>query len=96
MDALLKPEIHDLPAKVLTCHLVAGRYPAPDLRNQIKPADGMVTLKTVSRGTLTLMINGEENILFRDQRGYLANLTIANVHQSNGIFQVIDAALLPI
>ena len=45
--------------------------------------------------TLTLMMNGEENIVIKDEKGGVSNLTISNVYQSNGVIQVVDSVLLP-
>jgi uncharacterized surface protein with fasciclin (FAS1) repeats len=40
-------------------------------------------------------MNGEENLTIKDEKGDVANLTISNVNQSNGVIQVIDTVLLP-
>jgi uncharacterized surface protein with fasciclin (FAS1) repeats len=49
----------------------------------------------VSRGALTLMMNGEKNIVIKDEKGEIANLTRSNVKQSSGVIQVIDTVLVP-
>src|SRR5271155_4949054 len=95
VDTLLKPENHDMLVKILTYHVVAGRYSTAALKKEIRAGHGTATLKTVSGGTLTFMMNGDENIIIKDEKGDWANLTIANVNQSNGVIQVIDIVLLP-
>ena len=96
VDTLLKPENHDMLVKILTYHVVAGPLSAPPrLKKQIRAGHGTATLKTVSGGTLEFMMNGDENIIIKDEKGDWANLTIANVNQSNGVIQVIDTVLLP-
>lgn len=95
VDTLLKPENHDMLVKILTYHVVAGRLSTATLKKQIRAGHGTATLKTVSGGTLWLMMNGEDNITIKDEKGDVANLTIANVNQSNGVIQVIDTVLLP-
>ena len=40
------------------------------------------------------MANGD-NIILKDEKGDMANLTIGDVFQSNGVIQVIDTVLLP-
>jgi uncharacterized surface protein with fasciclin (FAS1) repeats len=95
VESLLKPENHDTLVKILTYHVVPGRQSTAALRKQIREGHGQATLKTVSGGTLTLMMNGEENIIIKDEKGDAANLTISNVYQSNGVIQVIDTVLLP-
>jgi uncharacterized surface protein with fasciclin (FAS1) repeats len=74
---------------------VPGRLSAADLRKQIRAGKGTATLKTVSGGTLWAAMNGEDNLIIKDEKGNWANLTIANVWQSNGVIQVIDTVLLP-
>jgi uncharacterized surface protein with fasciclin (FAS1) repeats len=95
VETLLKPENHDTLVKILTYHVVSGRLSTAALRKLIREGHGQATLKTVSGGTLTLMMNGEENIIIKDEKGDAANLTISNVYQSNGVIQVIDTVLLP-
>jgi uncharacterized surface protein with fasciclin (FAS1) repeats len=95
VETLLKPENHDTLVKILTYHVVPGRLSTAALRKQIRAGNGQAMLKTASGGTLTLMINGEENILIKDEKGNVSNLTISNVYQSNGVIQVIDTVLLP-
>jgi uncharacterized surface protein with fasciclin (FAS1) repeats len=95
VESLLKPENHDTLVKILTYHVVPGRLSTAALRKLIHEGHGQSTLKTVSGGTLTLTMNGEENIIIKDEKGDVANLTITNVYQSNGVIQVIDTVLLP-
>ncbi len=95
VETLLKPENHDMLVKILTYHVVAGRLSTAELRKQIQAGHGQATLKTVSGGTLTVMMNGEDNYTIRNEKGDVANLTISNVYQSNGVIQVIDTVLLP-
>jgi uncharacterized surface protein with fasciclin (FAS1) repeats len=95
VDTLLKPENHDMLVKILTYHVVAGRYSTAMLKKEIRAGHGQATLKTVSGGTLTFMMNDDDNISIKDEKGDWANLTIGNVNQSNGVIQVIDTVLLP-
>ena len=95
VENLLKPENHDTLVKILTYHVVPGRLSTLALRKQIRAGNGTATLKTVSGGTLTLMMNGEENIVIKDEKGGISNLTISNVYQSNEVIQVVDTVLLP-
>jgi uncharacterized surface protein with fasciclin (FAS1) repeats len=40
-------------------------------------------------------MNGSANIQVHDEKGDVADITIADVKQSNGVIQVIDKVLLP-
>ena len=55
----------------------------------------MATLKTVSGGTLTAMWNGPSNIVIKDEKGDVADITVYDVLQSNGVIHSIDKVLLP-
>jgi uncharacterized surface protein with fasciclin (FAS1) repeats len=60
-----------------------------------KSKDGTVELKTVSGGKLWVMRNGKSNLIVKDEKGNMADITITDVYQSNGVIQVIDAVLMP-
>jgi uncharacterized surface protein with fasciclin (FAS1) repeats len=92
---LLKPENKAMLAKVLTYHVVAGDYNTTKLRAMILAGGGSATLTTVEGGKLTFMMNGSANIQVKDAKGDIADITIADVTQSNGVIQVVDHVLLP-
>jgi len=94
VENLLKPENKDALTKILTYHVVAGRLSAMDLRKQIKAGNGQADLKTVSGGTLTVMMQGK-NIVLKDEKGGMSTITIPNVFQSNGVIHVVDTVVLP-
>ena len=94
VDNLVKPENKDMLTKILTYHVVAGKLSAADLKKQIKEGHGEASLKTVSGGTLTAMMQGRD-IVLKDEKGDVAKVTIANVFQSNGVIHVIDTVLMP-
>jgi uncharacterized surface protein with fasciclin (FAS1) repeats len=80
--------------------VVAGKYDSKALMSLIKKGHGTAMLKTVSGGTLTLMtgdMNGmmSKGIMIKDEKGGMANVTIADVRQSNGVIHVIDSVLMP-
>ena len=94
VDTLLKPENKATLTKVLTYHVVAGKMDAAALSKAIMAGGGKATLKTVSGGTLTAMSSGS-TVMLRDESGGTANVTIADVIQSNGVIHVVDKVLLP-
>ncbi|MBA2703666.1 MAG: fasciclin domain-containing protein [Blastocatellia bacterium] len=100
VDNLLKPENKGTLTKVLTYHVVAGNYDSKALTKLIKKGHGTGMLKTVSGDKLILTMGGMKGmmanqIMIRDEKGQTANVTIANVRQSNGVIHVIDSVLLP-
>jgi uncharacterized surface protein with fasciclin (FAS1) repeats len=83
VENLVKPENKATLTKILTYHVVAGRYLAKDLK------DGM-TLKTVEGETLKITIkDGHISI------NGTAMVETADVVSSNGVTFVIDAVLMP-
>lgn len=94
VDTLLKPESKPTLTKVLTYHVVAGKMDAAAITKAITAGGGKATLKTVSGGTLTAMASGG-TVMVMDESGGTANVTIADVMQSNGVIHVVDKVLLP-
>jgi uncharacterized surface protein with fasciclin (FAS1) repeats len=94
VENLLKPENKDALTKVLTYHVVAGRLSASDLKRAIQAGHGQASLKTVSGGSLTAMMQGK-NIVLKDEKGDTSTVTIPNVFQSNGVIHVVDTVVLP-
>jgi uncharacterized surface protein with fasciclin (FAS1) repeats len=95
VETLLKPEKKADLTKVLTYHVVAQRLTFDDLEKQIKKGKGTATLATVSGGSLTLAQNGPRNINVRDESGRVANISIYDILQSNGVIHAVDKVLLP-
>ena len=94
VDTLLKPESKPALTKVLTYHVVAGKMDAAALTKAITAGGGKAMLKTVSGGTLTASAAGGK-VMVMDESGGTANVTIADVTQSNGVIHVVDKVLLP-
>jgi uncharacterized surface protein with fasciclin (FAS1) repeats len=94
VDTLLKPENKAMLVKILTYHVVPGRYSAADLMKLVKAGGGKATLKTVEGETLTLSDNGSKVFISGEKSG-VAEVTISNVNQSNGVIHVINTVILP-
>lgn len=94
VDNLLKPENKGALTGVLTYHVVPGRLNAKDLQAWVKKGGGTTELKTVQGGRLWVM---EKNggWWLKDENGGMAQITIADVVQSNGVIHVIDSVVLP-
>ena len=95
VPTLLKPENKQQLTKVLTYHVVAGRYDARALMELITKGGGKATLTTASGGQLWAMMNGDRNVVVRDARGGTASISTYDVVQSNGVIHVVDKVLLP-
>ena len=95
VETLVKPESKDALTKVLTYHVVAGRYDAARIMAAIHAGKGSAALKTVSGGTLTARMNGPRNVVVQDEAGNSASVSTYDVLQSNGVIHVVDRVLMP-
>ena len=87
VDNLVKPENKPTLTKILTYHVVAGRYDASSLTDGKK-------LKTVEGEELTVK-KADGKIWIIDAEGDQSLVSISNVHQSNGVIHVVDTVLMP-
>jgi uncharacterized surface protein with fasciclin (FAS1) repeats len=94
VDGLLKPEAKATLTKVLTCHVVGAKAMSDAVMKMVKDDGGAHKVKTVGGCELTLMLDGDK-VTVTDESGGVANVTIADVEQSNGVIHVIDKVLLP-
>ena len=94
VETLLKPENKDQLTKILTCHVVAAKAMSGAIMKMVDDDKGAHPVKTVGGCTWTAKYEGGK-IMLEDENGNVANVTIANVEQSNGVIHVIDAVLLP-
>ena len=95
VETLLKPENKAMLAKILTYHVVAGKLDYKTLVKMIKAGGGTAVLTTVEGGKLEAMMNGDRNLVLKDEKGNLANISIYDVYQANGVIQVTDSVLMP-
>jgi uncharacterized surface protein with fasciclin (FAS1) repeats len=95
VDELLKPENKAMLTKVLTYHVVPGRWSVAELRKQIREGNGTATLTTVEGGKLWASLHDGTHIMLKDEKGGTALVTIPNVFQSNGVIHVIDSVVMP-
>ena len=95
VDNLLKPENKATLVKVLTYHVVPGRMTAVKLMKAVKDGEGEAHLKTVAGEDLTVKEASPGKLTVTDSKGDVADVTIADVLQSNGVIHVIDTVLMP-
>ena len=94
VETLVKPENKEMLSNILTYHVVSGNISAKDLSTWIKKNGGKYMAKTVQGEELTFWTKG--NIMYvTDAKGNNAQITIADVNQSNGVIHVIDTVLMP-
>ena len=95
IDKLMKPSNKKDLSNILTYHVVAGEYTSADLLAMIKKGKGRAYLKTLEGGTLTFKLKTATDIMVQDEKGIVAEITIPDIKQSNGIIHSIDTVLMP-
>ena len=94
VETLLKPENKSMLTGILTYHVVAGRIGTKELDEWIKKGKGTAELTTVAGGKLWVMKKNGKYWL-KDEKGGMAEITVSNVYQSNGVIHVIDHVVMP-
>jgi uncharacterized surface protein with fasciclin (FAS1) repeats len=94
VDTLVKPENKATLTKILTYHVVSGRYSAADLMALVAKGNGKASLTSVEGEPLTVMQTGK-TLSVTDAKGGVAQVTIADVMQSNGVIHVVNKVLMP-
>jgi uncharacterized surface protein with fasciclin (FAS1) repeats len=95
VDNLLKPENKEQLQSVLKYHVVSGKWDAASLKKMIKKNKGKAEIKTVAGGKIYASLDKKGQVWIWDENGGKAMVTIANVHQKNGVIHVVDHVLLP-
>ena len=95
VETLLKPENQAMLQKVLTAHVVAGKWSAADIAKKARASsDGFYHFNAVSGDALSAQVRGK-NVYIFDENGNAAKVTIADVGQSNGVIHVVNSVLVP-
>lgn len=94
VDTLLQPKSKEMLVKILTCHVIAGKATAADVAKMAIADGGTHEVTTV--GGCKLWLSAKDGmVMIKDEAGGMANVTIADVEQSNGVIHVVDHVLLP-
>jgi uncharacterized surface protein with fasciclin (FAS1) repeats len=94
VESLLMPENKDRLAQILTCHVLPAEATSATLKQQVMEKGGSVVMNTVGGCAFTVRMDGDM-LVIEDGQGNTANITQADVDQSNGVIHVIDTVLLP-
>ena len=94
VDTLLKPENKDMLSTILACHVIPAKALSTDIASMVAEDGGEHVVDTVGGCKLTLK-DTDGKITVTDENGTVANVTIPDVIQSNGVIHVIDKVLAP-
>ncbi len=94
VPTLLKPENKQMLVKILTYHVVPGVYTTSRLMDLVRQGHGEAMLKSVQGEPLKISENNGHLFVSGGKSG-VAEITVPNVMQSNGVIQVVNSVLLP-
>jgi uncharacterized surface protein with fasciclin (FAS1) repeats len=94
VETLVKPENKAMLTRILTYHVVPGRLSGADLVKMVKDGHGKATLTTVEGDPLTVSEQAGKLFVSGEKSG-VAEVSIANVMQSNGVIHVVNSVLIP-
>jgi uncharacterized surface protein with fasciclin (FAS1) repeats len=95
VETLVRPESKATLTKILTYHVVPGRLDSATLMSRIQAGKGTAELTTVSGGKLWAMMNGPRNVVLKDEKGGVVEVSTYDVLQSNGVIHVVTSVLMP-
>ena len=91
---LVKPENKATLTKILTYHVLSGKFSAVQIAKAIKDGNGKAEFTTVSGGKLWASMEGK-NLILTDEKGGKSMVTISDVFQKNGVIHVVDTVVMP-
>ena len=94
VESLVKPENKATLTSILTYHVVAGKLDSKAIMDKMKAGNGTAELTTVAGGKIWIM-KKDGKVWVKDEKGGVAEITIKDVYQSNGVIHVIDHVLMP-
>lgn len=94
LNALMMDENRDQLTQILTCHVVGAEAFSDAIMGMVDDDGGAHPVPTLGGCTLMAEYSGD-SITLTDENGRVANVTIADVDQSNGVIHVIDRVMLP-
>tara|TARA_R110002012_G_scaffold13245_3_gene57211 strand:- start:1725 stop:2360 length:636 start_codon:yes stop_codon:yes gene_type:complete len=94
LETLLKPENKDMLTKILTYHVVAGKFDAAAVAAAIEENNNAFVIKTVQGETLTAMVM-DGNVMLKDANGNTSTVIMTDVEASNGLIHAIDTVVMP-
>ena len=93
-DELARPENAGKLRDLVAGHVLAEKLTAAELAARIETGGGTWRANTLGGGTLTFSRQGDA-IVIASSGGKSVRVTMADLHQANGMMHVIDAVVLP-
>lgn len=95
MENLMKPENREELKKMMSYHIVAGKWTTADIKAKLKAGDGPVEFTSLEGSKLTLADHSGMHLMVRDEDDDIGMFNVSDVLQSNGVVHVIDNVMQP-
>ena len=95
VDMLLKPENKAKLQKILTCHVVPGKLSGSELVKMATGPSAACTRCALPAATRCVAEVKARTSISPTRTAIAANVTIADVNQSNGVIHVVNKVLVP-
>lgn len=94
LDNLLKPENRSKLISLLNYHIVPERLDDKELEARMLAGHGSFSMQTVDGLPLKATVSNGKAMVF-DVQGNMAQISVANVLQTNGVMHVVDSVMMP-
>jgi uncharacterized surface protein with fasciclin (FAS1) repeats len=95
MENLMKPENREQLKKMLSYHVVAGKWDTAELKKKIKEGDGQALITPLDGGKLHIADHSGMHLMVRDEDDDIGMFNKSDVPASNGVVHVIDNVMMP-
>ena len=95
METLAAPEARRVLTDLLRYHIVSGARRRSDIIAEARANGGTVSYRTLQGGWIRVSAAGDR-LTITDVHGNRSTVTMADVTNSDGVFHVVDAVLLPV
>ncbi|MDQ1088870.1 MULTISPECIES: fasciclin domain-containing protein [unclassified Siphonobacter] len=90
-EDLMKTENKEKLTKLLSNHILTGKYTSKSIKEAIEQGKGKAEFKTLSGGTVVASLS-DNAILLTDEAGNTSRVTMPDQNSENGIIHIIDTA----
>ena len=95
LDTLSKPGHSTDLTRLLTYHIISGRYTSKDIEKLIAANNGEASFTTLTGAKLRAKINSDRNIVLIDENDNQSVISQFDIEQNNGIIDVVTNVLMP-
>ncbi len=95
VSTLVRPANKAALGRILTYHVLAGRFMASDVANAVRAGGGRASFTTVAGERLTARYDSHGALVLIDATGGRSRIIATDITQSNGVIHAIDTVVMP-